>query len=991
MPSKPVHFTTPGQQYRDFQVTRIVDLPELQSHLIELTHLPSGAQVMHIANEDCENLFCLSFQTFPQKSDGVAHILEHTVLCGSKKFPVKDPFFSMTRRSLNTFMNALTGSDFTCYPAATQIKKDFYNILEVYIDAVFFPNLNKLSFLQEGHRLEFTQPNDPSSPLEFKGVVFNEMKGVMTSPNSRLSEAMHAALYPQLTYGINFGGCPKVIPELTYEELLNFHKQFYHPSHCLFFFYGNFALQGHLDFIAEHALNGVKKAPPLPRLPLQAKYTQPVNIHTQYPIAGDEKETAKTYIAFGWLTCPISDQEQVLALSILEIVLLDTDASPLKMALLKSGLCTLVSSHIDTDIHEGCWIITLRGCEAETADACEQLLHNTLSDIVRNGIPLYLIENAIHQLEIYRSEIGGDQGPFGLSLFMRAGLLKQHDVLPEEGLKIHSLFDAIHKKALMDPTYFTQLIQKMLLDNTHRTRVVMTPDKHLTAKEHEEEQRLLEQIKAKLSDQQIREIMHQSEELTLFQKKQEEESLDVLPKLSLEDIPKLSRHFELHQEEIGPLNIYHHSCFTNKILYADLCYKLPEVSLEDLPYLRLFCVLLTQMGCGRRNYMDNLEFIQANTGGISASLSFNLQAQNAHHFYPSLHLKSKALYRKAPKLFQLLADITQSVDFTDMTRLKEVLLKHYTGLESSLTQNAMRYAINLSASPLDAASYIANKWYGLDYYWMIKQIGSDIHHHLPLLSKKMQELQHKLLGLDNPDLILTCDTEFYNELKNHHFYGITKIPVHAFESWKCDCPLPQIPSQGRLIASPVAFIGKVFKTVSFVHPDSPLLALVASLLDNLTLHPLIREQGGAYGSGAASNALSGNFYFYSYRDPNISKSLEAFEISIHQLAQGNFDDQDLEEAKFDIIQGLDEPVPPGLRGEHAYAWLCEGKTQEIRQTYRDRLLAATREQIIQAVQNHILPHFSKGATVVFGGQELLEKENKILKNKGLSPLTIEKI
>jgi Zn-dependent M16 (insulinase) family peptidase len=991
MLAKPIHFNTIGQQYGDFEVTHIVDIPELQSCLIELVHRPSHAQVMHIANEDSENLFCLSFQTFPEKSDGVAHILEHTVLCGSKKFPVKDPFFSMTRRSLNTFMNALTGSDFTCYPAATQVKKDFYNLLDVYMDAVFFPNLSRLSFLQEGHRIEFADPQDPTSLLEYKGVVLNEMKGVMSSPSARLSEAIHEALYPHLTYGVNFGGNPTIIPQLTYEELIAFHKKFYHPSHCLFFFYGNFPLQGHLDFIAEHALKDVIPAPPIPPLLFQKKNQEPKYLTMYYPIAHDEEDQSKSYVSFGWLTCPIIDQEQVLALSILEIILLDTDASLLKMAWLKSGLCKLVNSHMDTDVHEGSWIITLRGCDPNMADECEHLLNKTLEDIVAQGIPLNLVENAIHQLEIYRSEIGGDHAPFGLSLFMRSALLKQHHVLPEEGLKIHTLFDVIHKKALNDPNYFSAIIKKVLLDNKHRVRVVMKPDKNLTSTEHSEERRLLEEIRGKLSDKDIKNLLTQSQKLAKFQQKQQEENIDVLPKLDLEDIPKASRHFELTRETIGRLHVFHHGCFTNKILYTDLVFQLPYIPIEDLSFVRLFCILMTQMGCGARNYAENLEFIQANTGGIAASLTFNLQAQNHCEFHPSIHLRSKALYRKTPKLFSLLADLTAAVDFTDLHRLKEVMLKHYTGLESSLAQNAMRYAINLSASQLDVASSIANSWYGLDYYWKIKEIATDLNHHLVPLSRKMQELQHKLLGLDNSDFVITCDKEFYNELKDHGFYGLTQIPTKPFESWKGDYPLKKIPSQGRIIASPIAFIGKVFKTVSYVDPDSPALALAASLLDNLTLHPLIREQGGAYGSGAVSNAISGNFYFYSHRDPNISRTLEAFEIAIAHISEGKFDEADLEEAKFDIIQGLDEPVPPGHRGEHAYGWYCEGKTQPIRQAFRDRLLSLTSQQIIEAVDKHIIPQFKHGITAVFAGSELLEKENEILQAKGYTPLVIEKI
>jgi Zn-dependent M16 (insulinase) family peptidase len=257
---------------------------------------------MHIATEDPENLFCLSFQTIPDTSNGVAHILEHTVLCGSQKFPVKDPFFAMNRRSLNTFMNALTGADFTCYPAASQVPKDFYNLLEVYLDAVFHPDLKELSFLQEGHRLEFTNPADPQSPLEYKGIVYNEMKGALSSSSARLAEAINQSLFPDVTYGINSGGDPKDIPKLSYKELKEFHQKFYHPSRCLFFFYGNMPLESHLDFIAKHTLDQTEKQPPLPPLPLQPRFKEPVYRTLSYPIAPEEDPTDKALIGLTWLT-----------------------------------------------------------------------------------------------------------------------------------------------------------------------------------------------------------------------------------------------------------------------------------------------------------------------------------------------------------------------------------------------------------------------------------------------------------------------------------------------------------------------------------------------------------------------------------------------------------------------------------------------------------------------------------------------------------------
>jgi hypothetical protein len=556
---------------------------------------------MHIAADDPENMFCLSFQTIPTKSDGVAHILEHTVLCGSEKYPVKDPFFAMQRRSLNTFMNAFTGPDFTCYPAASQVPKDFYNLLEVYLDAVFHPNLNELSFLQEGHRLEFTIPEDPSSPLENKGIVFNEMKGALTSPSSRLNELISQSLFPDLTYGINSGGDPKVITKLTYNELCDFHHTYYHPSRCLFFFYGNIPLEHHLDFINEKVLKSIKNPlQSLPPLPLQPRFTQPRELTRYYPTS-DEKDTEdKAIIAFGWLTCHILDQEELLALNILEIILMDTDASPLKMALLKSGYCKQASSYIEMEISEIPWILTLKGCREEDADNLDRIIKHTLSSIVEEGIPLSHVENAIHQLEFFRSEITGDHSPFGLALFMRSALLKQHGGDPQDGLYIHTLFDIVRKRNLEDPQYLTGLIKKYLIDNTHRVRITLLPDQNLAAKENDEEREVLNAIQSKLTEREKQHLVDQAKRLKEFQHLQEDNDLDILPKVSVDDIPKMARQIPLSHTIGKNIEIYHHACFTNEIVYADMFFTLPNLAEKALPYIRLMTTLMAQMGCHGR-------------------------------------------------------------------------------------------------------------------------------------------------------------------------------------------------------------------------------------------------------------------------------------------------------------------------------------------------------------------------------------------------------
>lgn len=991
MTLKPTNLNSVGQKYQNFQIVKASEIAELQCTLLELVHLPTGAQVMHVANDDPENLFCLSFRTLPDSSNGAPHILEHTVLCGSKKYPVKDPFFSMTRRSLNTFMNALTGSDFTCYPAASQVPQDFYNLLEVYLDAVFHPLLNELSFLQEGHRLEFEVPNDPHTSLQRKGVVFNEMKGALASANARLAEAMDHALFPNLPYGYNSGGDPKVIPQLTYNDLLNFHERYYHPSRCLFFFYGNLPLEDHLNFIEKHALQGVKKVTPIPSLPMQLRFSEPRQLVVPYSIPVDEDITDKSQIAFGWLTCHILQQQELLALSVLEILLMDTDASPLKLAFLRSGLCKQATITTDFEVSEVPVMITLKGCQSEDADELEKILRNTLKHIIDEGISLDAIESAMHQVEFARSEITGNHTPFGLSIFLRSGLLKQHGGKPDDGLMIHSLFGQLRKAYRSDPHYFTDLIRKHFLDNKHFVRIVMLPDKELADKEASEEKLVLEKIRASLSENQKTQLLKQAAELAEFQKKHEDEDPNILPKIALSDVPKKSRNFVLTRETIDHLEIYHHHCFTNYIVYADLIFDLPYIKEEDLYLVRLLSLLTAQMGCGGRKYTETLEYIQAHTGGVGAQLSFNLQVDDFHRFYPAFHIRGKALHRKADKLFTLLLELANSMDLTDIDRLKEVILKHYTSLHGSLNQSALRYAISLSSSTLDVSSKISNQWSGIDYYRKIKELADDIDNQLPKLVEKLLELRRTILEVRAPQMVLTCDNQLYAELKQHDFYGLTHLGKPSHSHWNPNYPLDPPLNQGLIIATPVAFTASVFKTVPYVHPDSPALCVASALFENLVLHPIVREQGGAYGGGASFNSISGNFCFYAYRDPHISRTLQAFEEAIHSIASGDFDNEDLEEAKLEVFQGLDSPVAPGSRGDLAYSWLREDKTLEKRQAFRDRLFALTQQDVIAAINQYVRSKSASGSIVTLAGKDLLEKENALLVTHNKPPLIIETI
>lgn len=980
-----------GDKYGHFEVIRVIDLLEIQCLFLELVHHPTGARVMHFANDDDENVFCLSFQTIPDSSNGVAHILEHTVLCGSEKYPVKDPFFAMSRRSLNTFMNAMTWPDFTCYPAASQIPKDFYHLFEVYLDAVFNPNLKKLSFMQEGHRLEFADSFNPASPLEFKGVVYNEMKGDMATPNSRLSEAFDEMMFPSLTYGFNSGGDPKEIPHLTHQQLLDFHHKFYHPSRCLFLFYGNMPLKGHLDFIEKNALRGVKKKEALPPFPKQLRFNRAKKGIVGYPFPQEQDPCEQSLICLGWLTCHIQEQEELLALNVLSIALLGTDATPLKKALLKCGLCKQVSAQIGEEYSEVPLTITLLGCRPENAEGLEKVIYHTLEEIASSGVPNHLVESAIHQVEFSRSEIVGDGYPFGLSLFLRAAPLTQHGGNPEDALLIHSLCKKLRERIEEDPTYFIKFIHRYFLKNPHFVRLAAVPDQGLAAQEREEEGEKLETIRHQLNEKEVEGIVHQAKELFLFQKEQEKANLDVLPKLSLRDIPKDSKHYLLIEEKLGNLNVFSHHCFTNDIIYAHLIFPLPRIEENELPLLSLFSLFMPQMGCGGRSYEKNLDYILANVGGVGAAQSLNLQATDDRQFYPYFFVYGKALGRKVDKLFALLHEMVTSTDFTDISRLKEVITKHFTALHMSINQNALSYAFNLSASGLDMPSKISSALRGLDYYYAVKNLTENfdrLSHHL---IEQLQSLQERMLCLENPHMIITCDSKRYGELKRQRLYGLQDMTTKPYEPWKNDFSVSKIPSQGRIISSPVAFTAQTFKTLSYTHSDTPALSIAGQLFDHLILHPRIREQGGAYGGGAKNSTLSGKFCFYALRDPNIAKTFAAFDEAITKIVTNDFEESNLEEAKLEIIQGFDTPVSPGSRGSIAYTWHREGKTRKVRQAFRDRLLTLTRQEVVEAIKQHIQPKYKEGTSAVFACKELLEKENVLLESQGKKSLKIENI
>ena len=969
-----------GDTYKDFFVTKVLPLHEIQIVLYELTHQKSGAVVLHLACKDKENSFCIGVPTYPSSSNGVPHILEHIVLCGSKKYPIKDPFFAMTRRSVNTFMNAMTGADFTIYPASSQVEKDFYHLMDVYLDAVFFPELKKMSFLQEGHRLEFEKGEDPSSPLMYKGVVFNEMKGSMGSPDSRLWHHLFENLLPDLPYANNSGGDPSEIPSLSYQELLEFHKTFYHPSHCLFYFYGDLPLKNHLDFLEEKLLKNVEKSAYLSPIPLQERFSSPVFCKKPYPVSEEEKKGAHYMAAYAFLTCPITEQKELLALSLLDSILMEHDASLLQKELIKADLAGHIDSCLDNEMSEVPWVLVAKGIKKEEdVEKLREVIVTTLENIAKNPIDQELIDAAMHQMELERFEISGGGFPYGLMLFLRCGLLKLQGCEPENALKIHTLFEEL-KEDLKDPGYLGSLIEKHFLKNSHFVQLTLEGDEKLSSKEEKKEKELLQDLQKNLTKEQTQKILEQTKELKAYQEKQESQDIECLPLIHLKDLPSKAKDFSLIQK--GP--IYTHECFTSHLTYVDAVFDLPTLTASELKYLPVYSFLCCNVGLGKKSYDKVLEEQNLYTGGIYAYLSTNPSAKDAS-YVPTLTLRGSCLDRNVDKLFSLLKETLTSAMFSEEKRMKELLLQEKTHLENNLQRSAMRYAGSLAGSCFSKPAFLQDLWSGHGYFQTIQSIFSRPDSFEEMLTC-IKSLSKKIVEQGRLQLVIGSEEKTFSKLEKENFYGLKDLARSQEETPLQEKQPKSLPfRKAYLISSPVAFTSSCLPpSVHYNHEHAPSLCAVAELLQNLILHPMIREKGGAYGGGASFNPNLGTFSFYGYRDPNLSKTLEAFQVSVEEISKGTFSDQDLLEAKLGILQNLDAPLLPKKRAQAAFFWKKTHKDFSLRDAFRKKIFHLTRKDILHAVQKHIEPVLDQANTVTFTSKEFVERENSHLQKNRFS-------
>ncbi len=942
-----------------FDRAQIID--SLGVEVAEYTHQKTGAKHYHIAAENEENVFLVAFRTVPMDSTGVAHILEHTALCGSEQYPVRDPFFMMTRRSLNTFMNAFTSSDWTAYPFASQNSKDFNNLLDVYLDAAFFSRLDPLDFAQEGHRIEFAEPANKESDLVYKGVVLNEMKGAMSSPISTLWQTLSKYLFPTSTYHYNSGGEPECITDLSYEELLEFYKSHYHPSNAVFMTFGDMDVKALQQRFEERALHRFEKLDEEISVADEKPYHSPVRIEEAYALDQDDL-SAKTHHVMGWLMGHSTNLEEQLKAHLLSRVLLDNSASPLRNALETTDLGTAPSPMcgLEDSNRQMSFMCGIEGSEPERAAEFEALVLDVLQKVAKEGVPQEMLEAQLHQLELVQREISGDGHPYGLNLILAAMPSAIHRGDAIALLNLDPVLESLHEQ-IKEPDFVQRLVQEWLLDNPHRVRLTLRPDAELAQRRDQVEADNLKAIRAQMSDEEAEAVVAQAAALEARQMQEDDES--ILPKVTIADVPEEMRIPEASTVDAAlPLTQYNQG--TNGLVYQQVIMDLPALDEEERSLLPLFGHLLTELGCGDRNYMENQHYQSQVTGSVHAYASVRGEIDNEQNISGYFTLTGKALVSKQKPMMELLHETLHAARFDETARIREIVAQQRTRKEQSITGHGHSLAMMAAVANMSPAAQLAHQSRGLESIRFIKTLDDSLNDDAQLqnLSEKLQALHDKIKSAPRQFLIVAEAEQqdaLAETLRTTWADGDAQSSSTKFE-------LPSLRSDVKQLwttSTQVNFCAKAYPTVPVEHEDSAALTVLGDFLRNGFLHRAIREQGGAYGSGAAQDSADAAFRFFSYRDPRLSETLDDFDKSVEWLLSTKHDPQKLEEAILGVVSSIDRPGSPAGEAKQAFHSALFGRTPEQRKRFRARILKVTVEDLQRVASTYLVPEKASVAVV----------------------------
>ncbi|KAJ7560363.1 hypothetical protein O6H91_04G126700 [Diphasiastrum complanatum] len=920
-------------------------IEEYKSTAILYRHEDTGAEVISVVNEDENKVFGIVFRTPPKDSKGIPHILEHSVLCGSRKYPLKEPFVELLKGSLHTFLNAFTYPDRTCYPVASTNIKDFYNLVDVYLDAVFHPRCidEVQTFQQEGWHYEL---NDPSEDLTLKGVVFNEMKGVYSQPDNVLGRVCQQAVFPENAYSVDSGGDPNAIPDLTFHEFQDFHRKFYHPSNARIWFYGNDDPNERLRIISGYLREFQRNsAAEDSEVKVQKLFSEPKRVVAKFPVgeAGDTKK--KHMVCLNWLLSenPL-DLQTELALGFLDHLMLGTPASPLRKALLESGLGeALVGGGIEDELLQPQFSVGLKGVSHDDIPRVEELIFSTLRGLIEEGFTDEAVESSMNTIEFSLRENNTGSFPRGLSLMLRSVGKWLYGGDPFEPLKFSQPLAALKARLAAEGTkaVFSPLIQTYILDNQHRVTVELQPDGEKAAQDENFERKRLEQVKASMTEEDLAELARATEELRRRQETPDPpEALKAVPCLSLSDIPKEPISVPNEVGELCGSTILCHDLFTNDVLYTEVVFDLRTVRSDLLPFVPLFCQSLLEMGTKSMDFVQLSQLIGRKTGGISVYPSTSSLRGKVE---PSSHIivRAKAMVSQTADLFSLIRTVLQDVQFEDQQRFKQFVAQSKSRMESRLTGGGHAISASRMDAKINVAGWVSEQMGGLSYLEFLKNLEKRVEEDWPSVKENLDEIRRLVFSKKGALVNLTADAKGLIAAEPHVALLLKSFPeTSGAEISNWDIRLPAI-NEGLVIPTQVNYVGKAANIYESGYKLNGSAYVVSKYIGNSWLWDRVRVSGGAYGGFCDFDSHSGVFSYLSYRDPNLVKTLDNFDGTVQFLRELQLDSDSLTKAIIGTIGDVDSYQLPDAKGYSSMLRYLLGVTDEERKQRREEILSTS--------------------------------------------------
>lgn len=955
--------------HQEFELIKEAHIAEINTNAKLYRHLATGAEILSLENDDENKCFGVTFRTPPTDSTGIAHIMEHSVLCGSRKYPLKEPFVELLKGSLKTFLNAFTYPDRTCYPVASTNLQDFYNLVDVYLDAVLHPLIPPETLQQEGWHYELETPDDE---MTFKGVVFNEMKGAYSSPDGLLGRYSQEALFPDNTYGVDSGGDPEHIPDLTYDQFMHFHKTYYHPGNARIFFYGDDPPEKRLQLLQEY-LKEYQAIQIDSAIGLQPEFDQPQRKTFAYDV-GEDNEQPKTYLTVNWLLPENNNPEMTMSLAVLSYVLVGTSASPLRKALIDSGLGENVTGGgLENELRQMAFSTGLKGVAPENVDKVETLIFETLTALVKEGIDPDMIEAALNTFEFRLRENNTGMFPRGLSLMLRALTTWLYDGDPFAPLGFEAPLAAVKTNLEADRHYLEKLIQRHLLDNPHRVTVILEPDSALSRRREAAEKERLALARAAMRDEDVQAVIESTRKLKEIQETPDSpEALAAIPSLTLNDLDKKNKLTPIAFSEDNGAKIIYHDLFTNGIVYLDVGFNLKTLPQNLLPYLPLFTSALLKIGTEKEDFVKLLQRIGRKTGGIWTSTftsSIKEQPEGAAWFF----LRGKATMTQVDDMLDILRDVLLMVKLDNQERFKQMVLESKAGMESGLIPGGHGVVDTRLRANFNQMDWADEQMGGVSYLFFLRQLAQDVDNNWPDVLANLEQIRAILLNRNNLLCNITLDEDNWTQIQPKLSRFLTALPAAPVTLAKWTPPLAS-KSEGLTMPAQVNYVGKGANLYNLGYTLHGSHLVITNFLRTTWLWEKVRVQGGAYGGFCRFDPNSGIFNYLSYRDPNLLGTLDNYDAASRFLKQVDLNDDAITKSIIGAIGQMDAYQLPDAKGYTSMMRHLIGITDEFRQQMRDEVLSTTPAdfrafaEVLEQVNN-------KGLVVVLGSPEAIAQAN----------------